>query len=280
MFSQNAYAKVNLSLLITGINDNGYHILDTVMQTVSLYDTVTVCKNNENIIDVLCDNNELSGENNICYKAAQLFYKTVHVQSGVTIKIIKKIPQAAGLGGGSADAAAVLNLMNRLYNYPLSYSELCDIALELGADVPFCIKGGSARVGGIGEDLEYIKRTLPLYLVLVKDMEKPSTGYMYKEFDRIGKFSINSQRSEQMVKGLESGDYREFVNAFYNDFSSVWDYTDLKEQLVKIGADGVSLSGSGPTVMGVFSSKEKADKAADILLQKYSNVFSVTAVGE
>lgn len=280
MFSQNAYAKVNLSLLITGIREDGYHLLDTVMQTVSLYDTITIYKNDENKINIICNNGDLNGENNICYKAAEIFCKTVGINIGVTIEITKRIPLAAGLGGGSADAAAVLNLMNKLFGNSLDFSELCNIAIKLGADVPFCLKGGSARVKGIGEELIFVNRILPIYLVLVKDNNKPSTGYMYKEFDKIGNFSTDSDRTEQLVNSLEKGDYNGFLNAFYNDFSTVSDYLKIKEQLINAGADAVSISGSGPTVMGVFSTKEKADRAAESLLQKYSNVFSVSAVDE
>ncbi len=277
MFSENAYAKVNLSLLITGKREDGYHLLDTVMQTVSLYDTIKVYKNEESIISVICDNAVISGSDNICYKAASLFYEHTGINKGVTIEIIKRIPLAAGLGGGSADAAAVLRLLNKLYGEPLSYEKLCEIALLLGADVPFCIKGGTARVTGIGEHLEPVDSALQVYIVLIKEGIKNSTAQMYKEFDMKCDFSHNDT-VEKMVNSLKQGDYKSFLNTVYNDFSLVSNYKEIENRLYQVGADAVSVSGSGPTVMGIFKSKEKADKAAEILSNEYSNVYSVKGV--
>lgn len=277
MFSENAYAKVNLSLLITGKREDGYHLLDTVMQTVSLFDTVKVYKNEENRISVICDNAAISGSDNICYKAASLFYEHTGINKGITIEIIKRIPLAAGLGGGSADAAAVLRLLNKLYGEPLSYENLCEIALQLGADVPFCIKGGTARVTGIGEYLEPVDIALKMYIVLIKEGIKNSTAQMYKEFDMKCEFS-HKDTVERMVDSLKQGNYESFINTVYNDFSLVSDYNEIKNQLYLAGADAVSVSGSGPTVMGIFKTKEKADNAAKTLSEKYTNVFSVYGV--
>lgn len=277
MFSENAYAKVNLSLLITGKREDGYHLLDTVMQTVSLYDTVSVCENNIDEIKVLCDDSLINGEENICYKAAVLFFEQAKMKKGVNIEIIKRIPLAAGLGGGSADAAAVLRLLNKLFGEPLFYEELCQIGLKLGADVPFCIKGGTARVKGIGEKLSTINPALKTYMVLIKEGIKSSTAQMYRQFDMNCDFS-DRDTVDRMVESLENGNYNDFTATVYNDFSLVLNYEDIKMSLVELGADAVSVSGSGPTVMGIFKTKEKADSAAKILSEKYSNVFSVYGV--
>lgn len=279
MISEKAYAKVNLSLYITGVRADGYHLLDTVMQRVSLYDTVSVSKNSDNYIKVISDNSSLENENNICFAAAKAFFEKTKISSGVTIEVLKNIPLAAGLGGGSADAAAVLNILNKMYSYPLSYEELCEIGLSLGADVPFCIKGGCARVTGIGENIENIKRKLPLYIVLIKNGEKASTGQMYKAFDK-SDTKREENRNLDMVKSLESIDFDIFTETVHNDFSYVWNYDDIKADLEKQGAKKVSLSGSGPTVMGFFENKENADKAAENLTEKYACVFSTTAISE
>lgn len=279
MISEKAYAKVNLSLYITGVRDDGYHLLDTVMQRVSLYDTVNVSKNEVDIIKVISDNTSILDENNICFAAAKAFFEKTGISSGVNIEVIKKIPLAAGLGGGSADAATVLNILNKMYSYPLSYEQLCEIGLGLGADVPFCIKGGCARVMGIGEAIENTHRNLPLYIVLIKNGEKASTGQMYKAFDMLDRKKAEN-RNADMVKGLENGDLDMFLKTVHNDFSYVWNYDDIKADLVKNGAKCVSLSGSGPTVMGFFDDKEKADIAADTLIKKYPLTFSVCAVSE
>jgi 4-diphosphocytidyl-2-C-methyl-D-erythritol kinase len=277
MITQKAYAKVNLSLRITGKREDGYHLLDTLMQTVSLYDTVSVEKS-EKGIEVVCNN--IYSEDNICYKACKLFFEKTGIQSGVKIVIDKKIPVSAGLGGGSADAAAVLRILNNLYGDVLSFDELCELGLKLGADVPFCIKGGTARVNGIGEKLEYINPELKINLVLLKLKDKPSTAQMYKEFDAKGKFAYNSDTVPQMAKSLEKNDFKGFCDNFYNDFVSVWDIEEETEALLCCGAEKVSLSGSGPTVMGVYETKEKADVAAEKLSNRFGCVYSVTAVNE
>ncbi len=277
MFSETAYAKVNLSLLITGKREDGYHLLDTVMQTVSLYDTVKVSKNNSDEINVFCDNDHICGEDNICYKAAVLFLERSKIDNGVNIEIIKRIPLAAGLGGGSTDAAAVLRLLNRLFDEPLSYDDLCKIGLKLGADVPFCIKGGTARVKGIGEKLESINPALNTYIVLIKEGNKNSTAQMYRQFDLNCEFS-DADIVDKMSLSLENGNYNDFISTVYNDFSLVSDYEGIERNLKEVGADAVSVSGSGPTVMGIFKTKEMADNAVKILSKKYSNVFSVQGV--
>ncbi|MEE0946497.1 MAG: 4-(cytidine 5'-diphospho)-2-C-methyl-D-erythritol kinase [Acutalibacteraceae bacterium] len=274
MFSENAYAKVNLSLLITGKRQDGYHLLDTVMQTVSLSDVITVKDNEEIGIKVICDNSSIDNKENICYKAAELFFERTDIKRGVTIEINKNIPLAAGLGGGSADAAAVLRILNKLYAKPLSYDQLCEIGLKLGADVPFCINGGCARVKGIGEEIKKIPSKLKLYIVLVKDALKASTGQMYGDFDKLNRNAELSDISGKMEESLCNGDYGQFCEAFYNDFSLVSNYSYISKRLIELGADAVSLSGSGPTVMGIFSSKEKADSVAQLLDNEYKFVFS------
>lgn len=278
MISEKAHAKVNLSLYITGVRSDGYHILDTVMQSVSLCDTVSIRENNDSKIKVISNDTSLTDENNICFAAAKAFYEKTGISLGVDIEVIKSIPVAAGLGGGSSDAAAVLRALNVMHNSPLNYDELCEIGLSLGADVPFCIKGGCARVKGIGEEIENINRKMPLYLVLIKDTEKASTGEMYKEYDKINKKAEN--RNNDMVKSLETADMNMFFNTVHNDFSYVSKYGDIKKVLEEMGAKTVSLSGSGPTVIGFFDSKEKAQATVKKLTKKYAVCVYAQAVGE
>ena len=279
MISEKAYAKVNLSLYITGVREDGYHILDTVMQRVSLFDTVRISKNNKSKIEITSNLDILTGEKNICYSAANAFFDATGIKDFVTVNVEKNIPLAAGLGGGSADAAAVLNLLNKMYDNPLSDEKLCEIALRLGADVPFCLKGGSMRVKGIGEVMEKIDRKSEPYIVLVKDGEKASTAQMYKKLDNI---SIKKQpnKNDLMVSCLTKGDYKAFLDAIHNDFSYVWDYSKIEKELLDAGADKVSVSGSGPTVMGFFESKAAADSATEKLSSKFSFVSSVFCVNE
>ncbi len=280
MISIKAYAKVNLSLEISGKRDDGYHTIDTVMQTVSLYDTVSVSKADNDIIEVICNDDSLSGETNLCYRAARLFFEKSEICGGCYINIEKNIPIAAGLGGGSADAAAVLKCLNVLYGQPFSICELKKLSLSLGADVPFLIEGGTARATGIGEELSKIDSNLPLYLLLIKDGEKPSTALMYKKIDELGIFLSDRRISDNCEKGLLTADFNLFTQSFKNDFSYVWDYENIKRDLSDNGAVAVSLSGSGPTVMGLFKAKEDAKRAFNILKSNYSSIYSVEAVNE
>ncbi len=280
MISVNAYAKVNLSLEIKGKREDGYHIIDTVMQTISLCDIVYIKKVSNGEITIICDDEELSGENNLCYKASRLFFDKTKINGGCNINIKKNIPVSAGLGGGSADAAATLKGLNRLYGQPLDLSELKKLALFLGADVPFFIEGGTARAGGIGEELNKICSNLHLYLLLIKDGEKPSTAFMYKKIDELGVSSSGEKISDDCEKSLLKGDFELFKSSFKNDFSLVWNYKKIKQDIMENGGEQVSLSGSGPTVIGVFNNKNKAKNAFEILKSKYDCIYYAESVNE
>lgn len=280
MITIKAYAKVNLSLKINGKREDGYHILDTVMQTVSIYDTVDISIADNGVVEVKCDDDSLCGQSNLCFKAARLFFDKAKIQGGCYINIKKRIPVSAGLGGGSSDAAAVIKGLNILYGQPLSLSELKKLALLLGADVPFFIEGGTARAMGIGEELTKINNKLPLCFLLVKEGEKPSTASMYKKIDESDVLSSDKDISDNMVKSLLNADLNLFVKSFKNDFSYVWDYEEIRRDLTDNGAAAVSLSGSGPTVMGVFKTKADAERALNVLKSEYSCIYSVETVNE
>ena len=163
-----AAAKINLSLSVTGRREDGYHNIDTVMQSVSLYDVLTVIKADK--ITVECG--EMSGEKNIAFKAARLFFEHIETDGGAFIQIEKNIPEEAGLGGGSADAAAVLAGLDRIYNTGLSYETLKALAVRLGADVPFMLRGGTARATGIGEVLEPLPALWDCFFIIAKKRKR------------------------------------------------------------------------------------------------------------
>ena len=280
MISLNAYAKVNLSLVINGKREDGYHLIDTVMQTVSLYDVVTITSAEKGLIEVNCDFYGLSGENNLCYKAATMFFEKSKINGGCRIDIEKNIPVSAGLGGGSSDAAAVLKGLNLLFGNPFSIGELENMSLALGADVPFLIEGGSARAKGIGEKLTKFENCLKLNFLLIKDDEKPSTAQMYNAFDEMDVESFNRTSSNDCETALKNGDMGLFLKSFNNDFSYVWNYENIKSDLLNVNALSVSLSGSGPTVMGVFKSSTEAQKAYEVLKDKYAFVCCAQTVNE
>lgn len=280
MISVNAYAKVNLSLEIIGKREDGYHIIDTVMQTISLFDVVDIKKASNGDITIICDEDGLSGESNLCYKAARLFFDKTKIDGGCCVNIKKNIPVSAGLGGGSADAAATLKGLNLLYGQPLDLFELKKLALSLGADVPFFIEGGTARARGIGEQLKKIENNLHLYFLLIKEGEKPSTAFMYKEIDELGVLPLSEKISDDCEKSLASGDIRLFENSLKNHFTLVWDYEKIKQDIIAVGARQVSLSGSGPTVIGIFKNKNDTKKAFEILSKKYDCIYYAESINE
>lgn len=273
-----AYAKINLTLDILGRRADGYHLLSMIMQSIGLYDTVCVEKSRQ--ISVSSDNQNLPlGSGNIAYAAASLFFEYADISGGAEIQLQKNIPMAAGLGGGSADAAAVLIGLNQLYGETLTLEELCEAGLRLGADVPFCLRGGTMLAQGIGETLQRLPDMPGCGIVLVKPCAKPSTGEMYRRIDA-GAHLIHPDNAAA-VRALERADLSALCGALGNSFDAVWNRPELtaaKEELRGAGALGVSLSGSGPTVFGIFKTMQQAEAAAVRLKTQFSEVFAVLPV--
>jgi len=264
VITEKAYAKINLTLNITGKRADGYHTLDTIMQTVSLYDTVFAVKRPD--ITVTCG--RIPGRGNIACKAAEAFFAHTGLAGGAEIIIKKVIPVRGGFGGGSADAAAVLRGLNRLYKTGLSYRELREIAVSLGADVPFLIEGGTCLCTGIGDIIEPIKAFnitgSAAYCVCAAGIGA-STVRMFREID---KHNISVSDSEKMLKSLAANDIFAIAANLHNDFMPVCrelfpEISALEKELADNGALGISLTGSGSGVFGMFDSYEKAEKAAE-----------------
>ena len=253
-----ANAKINLSLSVLGKRDDGYHELDTVMQSVSLNDAVYIEKSDK--ITVKCG--EFGGEDNIAFKTARAFFAESGIKAGAAIRIEKRIPSAAGLGGGSADAAAVLCGLDRLYETKFSYKKLLNIAVKLGADVPFLIRGGTARARGIGEVLEPLSPLCGCYFLIAKGEDKLSTGEM---FSRLDSAQYNKPDIDRTVFALNSGDLSAVLSSMDNSFSELWRESRVKDELLKTKADAVSLSGSGPAWFAVYLDKDRAETAEKTL---------------
>lgn len=261
-----ANAKINLALSVLGKRNDGYHELDTVMQSISLYDTVYIDKSDK--ITVECG--EFGGEDNIAFKTAKAFFKASGINAGANIKIEKRIPSAAGMGGGSADAAAVLVGLNRLYEAELSYEKLLNIAVGLGADVPFLIRGGTARAKGIGEILEPLKPIGGCYFLIAKGENKPSTGQMFSLLDTA---EYNKPNIEDTVSALNSGNLSAVFSSMDNSFAVLWQESPIKSKLLKTKADAVSLSGSGPAWFAVYRDKERATAAEKAMKELNISAF-------
>lgn len=272
-YKARAYAKTNLFLDVVSKRSDGYHDINTIMQSLSIYDEVTIelCDSG---IEVLCDNRELSGEENIAYCACRSFLEFAGLDLGVRVSIKKNIPVAAGLGGGSADAAAVLILLNKATGKDFEISELVPLAAKLGADVPFFLLGGTVCAQGIGDKL----RKLPnvnLNMVLLKEHDKQSTGSMYNLLDSVtdgchGDF-------DSFLKHLDNCSLTELSDRIFNSFELCWDMKKLSKPFLPFEPLKVFLSGSGPTVCAIFEDEASAKKCAEELLSDgYTAFFAKT----
>lgn len=255
-----ACAKINLSLSVLGKREDGYHELDTVMQSVDLSDTVYI----EKCRGIITDCKGISAEENIAARAARLFCEKTGAE-GCKIKIEKRIPAAAGLGGGSADAAAVLAGLNRLYKTGISKTELCEIAVKIGADVPFLIAGGTARARGIGEKLTPLMPLKDCWFLLAKAEEKPSTAEM---FSRLDSTDYIKPDIEKTVNAVNCGDLNGVLENLGNSFEILWSKSPLKEMLSSTHPAACSLSGSGPARFAVYGDLNAALRARDKLSAK------------
>ena len=251
--SVTANAKINLTLGITGKREDGYHLLDTVMQSITLSDKLIITPDKE--IKVICKSLPLDSKDNIAYKAAKLFFEETLINKGAKIVIKKSIPDAAGMGGGSADAAAVLIALNKLYSVGLSDEKLEQMAVRLGADVPFFIKGGTQRAEGIGEILTPLKNFSKGYFVLAKCEKKPSTGEMYSKVDSE---NPTLPETDKFIELFENDNYELASDLFNNSFKCVWKTSKTYNKLKEAGAVKIALSGSGPTWFGYFTDKKSA----------------------
>ena len=270
--SLKAYAKINLNLDITGkSNDSNYHTVEMVMQSVDIYDTVNVEIDDE--ISVKCNLDLIENENNIAYKAAKAFFEYAEIEGGAYIKIKKRIPVAAGLGGGSSDAAAVIIALNQLYNTNFETDDLEKIAETVGSDVPFFIEGGTVLAEGRGTILTPLPELPECYFIIVKDGFKMSTGEMYSKFDSL--VEVEHPDTRALVDAICEGDLLEASKYMQNVFEYLYDDTVLsaKKDLLENSAMSSALSGSGPSVFGLFDSYETAKNARDELEEKYENVI-------
>ncbi len=259
-----AYAKINLYLDVLDKRKDGYHNILSVMQTVSLSDRISVELADENTYMTCTDSSLECGETNLCIKAARAFIQRVNKKMNVKMHLEKNIPREAGLGGGSADAAAVLNALNELIGMPLDYSELCKLGKSLGADVPFCIAGGTATAQGIGDFLTELSPIPKCFFVICEGIGRVSTPEAYKIIDSVppsgkGNFDL-------LKKGIENSDLSIICKGLYNRFEdAVPSAITVKNIFVNQEAEGTLMSGSGSSVFGVFTNKNKAKNACAAL---------------
>ncbi len=270
-----AFAKVNLFLEVKEKRADCYHNIDSLMQSVDLFDEITVRKTDSGEVSLSYNDPALWRKDDIIFKTVKAFFELSGEPFGLDIYIEKKIPLLAGLGGFSTDVAAVLRALNIISgkNYP--DSDMIRLAATLGADVPFCYKGGTAHAEGIGEILTPVP-FCPLYFVIVKEGEKQSTGAMYSLLD--AKSEGRSASIEPMLKGFRSGDKTLIAASVYNAFELCWDMEKMLSVFEGFMPDAKLLSGSGPAVVGVFESREAAESCSRALAAGGLNAFFASSV--
>ena len=260
-----ALAKINLGLDVLGVRDNGYHDVRMVMQNIYLYDNVTIQKTEEPGIHLKTNLSFLPvDEKNIAYKAAKLLVDEFRIEGGIKITLDKHIPVAAGMAGGSSNAAAVLVGMNRMFQLNLSDQELMDRGVQLGADVPYCIMRGTVLAEGIGEVLTPLPPLPKCYVLVAKPGISVSTKMVYEKLDS---HEIEEHPNiDGIMEGLEEGDLEKIADSMGNVLERVTieEYPiieNIKDIMKNAGALNAMMSGSGPTVFGIFKEKTLAKQA-------------------
>lgn len=269
-------AKINIGLDVVGKLDNGYHLVKMIMQTLTLHDVLTFTKSNENKIMIDTNCKEIPcDENNLIYKAAQMLIGDL--DSGVEIYLEKNIPVAAGLAGGSGNAAATFIAINELFELGYTKEELMKMAVKIGADVPYCIMGGTALSEGIGEVLTPLKTKINPYVLIAKPNINVSTKFVYENLDL--KKVYAHPDIDKLRTALENNDYYNMTDSMGNILENVTIarypvIDDIKEMMIEEGAYVSLMSGSGPTVFGFFRSQEELDKAYNII-SKDDRVYQI-----
>ena len=274
-----AYAKINLALAVQGIREDGYHELQSVMQSIALHDIVRVRRYGEKVV---CRCGALSGPENLAYKAAVLFQEQCGQFGGIEIEIEKHIPVQAGLAGGSTDAAATLRLLNQLYEEPLDREVLLALAGRCGADVAFCLLGGTMWAAGRGEQLELLPTAPKLDLVLIKPFAGVNTKEAYRQFDLVGQGG--RLKRTDWERALAQGSTQQIADLLYNDLEPasihlVPEILKFKQQLLEAECYGALMSGSGSCVFGIAQGKQHAIEVAGQLRKKgFKNVWVTRTV--
>ena len=297
ILTESAFAKLNLTLDVLSRREDGYHDIRSVEQTISLRDDVVLNIGTGRKWALHCyqervrdgaEDTELATEGypqdaeNLAWKAAEVFFdRTGHDPKGLEIFINKRIPMQAGLGGGSADAAAVLRALNRAYDSALSIPALCELGAQVGSDVPFCVMGGTALVEGRGELLTRLSPAPEFFLVVCKPDFSVSTPELYQALDET--FIEKRPDQKAMQLNLQKGDLLGIGGSLCNVFEPVvmqkhFDINYIRSMMYTYGAYGAQMTGSGSAVFGIYDSFEYATVACTMLKDKYSQIFLAKTV--
>ena len=274
MIRKQSPAKVNLHLQVLKKRNDGYHDINTLMQRISLYDDMIFLPHKNGIVISCPDSNLPENEDNIVYRAAHTILAEASCQRGVHITIKKQIPIAAGLGGGSSNAATTLTTLNEMMKLSFTTDDLMKMGATLGADVPFFVLGKTSWASGIGDHLEPVGNIPTLWFVLINPHFSVSTKMVYE--------NLNLRLTKESLEYKDFVLYKvtDVVKALYNDLEEVTlrlhpELQPLKDLLLKEGAQGALMSGSGPTVFGIFTEEKMASKAAEVLVKLGAGAWSV-----
>lgn len=287
-----AYGKINLSLDVIGRRADGYHLVRMIMQTVGIYDTVTITKDPaaaeaEGGIAIQTDSGHIpGGPDNLVWRAADVMKREYGLTDPLTIRLVKRIPIAAGMAGGSSDAAAVFRGIRDMFALDVTDERLQELALPLGADIPYCITGGTQLSEGIGEVLTRLPAPPACTLLVVKPDLYVSTGWVYKAFDSIPEDEVIHPDVDAMIAANERGDLQGICDTLGNvlEQKTGAEYPiigELEQFFKDHGADGTLMTGSGPTVFAIYADVDKAQEAYEALeaeagyntFQKYQTTF-------
>ena len=278
-----AYAKLNLTLDVLGRREDGYHDLEMVMQSVSLYDSVSVRIGTGDGITTVSNVRHIpNDERNIACKAAKAFLAATGIDcGGIHIAMEKRIPSSAGMAGGSADGAAVLRLLSNLTGANLTDGELCEIGITVGADIPFCLMGGTALACAKGEELRDLRLIPECFFVIGKPKRGMSTKVVFEKID--SEPILHHPDTAAMLRAIEGSSLLGIASEVYNVFeapvsSEVPEVSDIKSVLLEKGAITAAMTGSGSSVFGIFDNLRDAEVAKATLSGKYSDVFIASPV--
>lgn len=275
-----APGKVNLTLDILGRRPDGYHEMEMLMHAVSLENTVRIIERETPGIRLFCSNPAVpTGEKNLAYQAARMFFEALGREWGIEIQVEKRVPMEAGMAGGSADAAGVLAGLNALAGRPFSTEELCRMGLRLGADLPFCLTGGAGLVRGIGEKITPLPPLKTGWLVIAKPEQGMKTGSCFAAYDALE--TVRHPQTDRALRAFCQGDLPALGALLENvleQAAALPQVRELRRQMCRNGALGSRMTGSGTAVFGLFAEKKQALRCTRQLYQRGGSVFLVRPV--
>ncbi|MDZ5474335.1 4-(cytidine 5'-diphospho)-2-C-methyl-D-erythritol kinase [Bacillus sp. 31A1R] len=278
-----APAKINLSLDVLYKREDGYHEVEMVMTTIDLADRIELTLLSEDVIKISSQNRFVpDDQRNLAFQAAKLLKDRYQVKMGVQIGIEKTIPVAAGLAGGSSDAAATLRGLNKLWNLQLSLDELAEIGSEIGSDVSFCVYGGTALAKGRGEKITELPPPPTCWIILAKPFIGVSTADVYRRLDLS---NVSHPNTAEMIQSINKGDFKGVCENIGNVLEDVTlnlhpEVAQIKDQMIRFGADAVLMSGSGPTVFALVQHDSRMNRIYNGLRGFCDQVFAVRMLGE